>query len=132
MQKKKKVSVFSVVKKAIIVGFLDNRIKMWKKLNSLEDVRPLVWINDIPWHELNVDNELTNKTITGFSKFLETRLRRTIYQWKHMRADMIVEPTLPCYLIINDTGFGIVEKMETVKIDKNSDIISRNYNKLVF
>jgi len=104
-----------------------DKIKMWKDLNSLKEVRPLVWINEIPWHEMNVDDELTLKTSTEFSRFLETRLRRTIYQWEHMRADMVVEPTIPCYLVVSDSGFGISEKVKISKNDKNSDIYSREY-----
>ena len=100
---------------------------MWKKLNSLKPVRPLVWICDIPWHELDVNDELTNRTTTDFSIFLETRLRRSIYQWEHMRADTVIEPTLPCYLIIYDGGFGITINKRTAKIDKKSDTISQDY-----
>jgi len=32
--------------------------KMWKKLNGLEKVKPMIWINEIPWHEMNIDDEL--------------------------------------------------------------------------
>ena len=103
------------------------KIKLWKKLNSLKEVRPLIWVNEIPWHEMNFNNELTLKTNTMFAKFLETRLRRTIYQWEHMPGDMVVEPTLPCYLIINNTGFGISEKVEIAKTDNDSDVYSRGF-----
>lgn len=104
-----------------------DKIKMWKDLNSLKKVRPLVWINDIPWHEMNVDDELTLKTSTEFSRFLETRLRRTIYRWKHMRVDMVVEPTIPCYLVVSESGFGISEQVKISKTDESSDIYSREF-----
>lgn len=103
------------------------KINMWKDLNSLKEVRPLVWINEISWNEMNVNDELSLKTSTEFSRFLETRLRRTIYQWKHMRADMVVEPTIPCYFVVDDSGFGISQQVNTSKIDVNSDIYSREY-----
>ena len=32
---------------------------LWRKLNDLQSARPMVWINEIPWHEMNVDDELT-------------------------------------------------------------------------
>jgi len=28
------------------------KIRLWKDLNSLRKTRPLVWINEMPWHEL--------------------------------------------------------------------------------
>lgn len=103
------------------------KIDLWKGLNSLKDTRPLVWINDIPWHELNVNDELTNITSTDFSRFLETRLRRTLYQFRYMPADMVVEPTMPCYMIIEDSGFGITGNIDYLQKDKKSDIVSQHY-----
>jgi len=104
-----------------------NKINLWKDLNSLKKVRPLVWINEIPWHEMNVDDELTLSTKTEFARYLEIRLRRAIYLWKHMPVDIIIEPTLPCYLHIDNTGFGISEKINIATTDKDSDIISRGF-----
>ena len=103
------------------------KISMWKKLNALGQTRPMVWINEIPWHEMDVNDELKLTTDTDFAQFLETRLRRSIYRWKHMRADMIVEPTLPCYYKIFDSGFGISEDVETATTDEDSDIYSRKF-----
>jgi len=31
----------------------------WRRLNGRRRGRPLVWINEIPWHEMNVNDELT-------------------------------------------------------------------------
>ena len=35
------------------------KARLWQKLNDLESERPMVWINEIPWHEMDVDGELT-------------------------------------------------------------------------
>ena len=35
------------------------KAELWRRLNDLESVRPMVWINEIPWHEMNVNDELT-------------------------------------------------------------------------
>ena len=32
---------------------------LWRKLNDLQSVRPMVWINEVCWHEMNVGDELT-------------------------------------------------------------------------
>ena len=57
---------------------------LWRRLNDLEPSRPMVWINEIPWHEMNVDDELTVRCSDPWARELETRLRRTLYQWRHM------------------------------------------------
>jgi hypothetical protein len=107
------------------------KISMWKTLNTLGDTRPMVWINEIPWHEMDVNDELKLTTSTDFARFLETRLRRTLYQWKHMPADLIVEPTLPCYYKIHDTGFQISEDVDIALTDDNSDVYSRKFHRQI-
>jgi len=107
------------------------KIDLWKKLNDLEDTRPLLWINELPWHELNVDGELHTKTKTPFSKFLETRLKRTLYCWKHIPVDMVVEPTLPCYVVIESTGFGISEEVDIAITDVESEVVSREFTQQI-
>ncbi|OPZ86582.1 MAG: hypothetical protein BWY76_00887 [bacterium ADurb.Bin429] len=67
---------------------------LWRKLNRLEPVRPLVWINEIPWHEMNVDDELTARCTDGYARQIEGDLRRTLYQWRHMPGDMVLDPVL--------------------------------------
>ena len=32
-------------------------IRLWKQLNGLKPVRPMVMIDQIPWHEMNVDDD---------------------------------------------------------------------------
>ncbi|MFW5856381.1 MAG: hypothetical protein ACOCX4_00765 [Planctomycetota bacterium] len=89
------------------------RAERWRRLNRLEPVRPLVYINEIPWHEMNVDDELTLRCEDPFCQGIETSLRRTLYQWNHMPGDMVVDPVLyspvphtpqSCY-----SGWGVEE-----------------------
>ena len=35
------------------------KAKIWTKLNDLKSERPMVWVNEICWNEMNVDDELT-------------------------------------------------------------------------
>ncbi|MGA2408299.1 MAG: hypothetical protein ABSF81_16330 [Bacteroidales bacterium] len=100
---------------------------LWASLNDLKSVRPMVWINEVPWHEMNINDELTIRTKNPWAKELEKKLQREIYQWKHMRADMIINNFLECPLAIHSTDFGIVEDVDIVKTDENSDIYSRHF-----
>ncbi len=103
-------------------------IEGWKRVNSLQPGKAMVWINEIPWHEMNVDDELTLQTEHPFCRQQEERLRRTIYQWEHMRGDMVVEPWFPCSLVVHDTGFGIDEDVEVAITDAESTIVSRHFH----
>jgi len=104
------------------------RVVEWTRLNGLNKGRPLVWLSDIPWHELNVNGELDLQTTSEFCRAVEQQLRRTIYQWNHMQCDMVVEPKFYSPLVIHDTGFGIEEDVDIIKQDEKSDIVSRKFH----
>ena len=104
------------------------KAELWRRLNDLESGRPMVWINEIPWHEMNVNDELTLQTEHPWAREWETSLRRTLYQWRHLPGDMIVSDFMECPLAIESTDFGILEDVDVVKTDEANDIVSRHYN----
>jgi hypothetical protein len=83
-------------------------ISLWKRLNRLERVRPPVWINEICWNEMGP--ELALECEDPFCRAWEEQLRRTLYQWRHLPADMVVEPVLWSPLVVHDSGFGLEVK----------------------
>ena len=101
---------------------------LWQKLNDLESARPMVWINEIPWHEMNVDDELTLQTTDPWAQDQERDLRRTLYQWRHLPGDMIVSDFIACPLAIHSTDFGIIEDVEVARTDDDNDIVSREFH----
>ena len=104
------------------------KAQMWERLNKLEPVKPMVWINEVPWHEMNVDEELTLQCRDEFCRKVEQYLLETLYQWKHLRGDMVIEPKIYCPKVIHDTGFGIKEESDIVSIDSNNPIVSRHFH----
>ena len=101
---------------------------LWQKLNDLESVRPMVWINEVCWHEMNVGDELTLQCEHPWAREQEVELRRTLYQWHHLPGDMILSDFLACPLAIHSSDFGIMEQVDIVKTDEESDIVSRHYH----
>ena len=85
--------------------------KLWKALNGLKPIHPMVLIDQVPWHEMDVDGELTLQCEDEFCRDLEASLRRTLYAWKHMRVDMVVEPYIEIPKVIRgaDLGMNVVE-----------------------
>ena len=79
--------------------------ELWRKLNRLEPVRPLVWINEICWDEMPDEAQPTVED--PFLRAVETRLRRVLFQWRHLPVDMIVDGWLGCPMAIGHTGYGI-------------------------
>ena len=100
---------------------------LWTCLNDKKMIRPMVWMDEIPWHEMNYNNELTLECENDWAKTIETTLRREIYQWKHMPTDMIVSSYISCPIVINDTGYGLDEEVDIVSTDEQSDVVSRHF-----
>ena len=104
------------------------KARLWQKLNDLQAERPMMWINEICWHEMNVQDELTLTCAHPWARDQERELRRTLYQWRHLPGDMIINDFLACPLLFHSTDFGIVEDVDVVKTDEESDVVSRHFN----
>lgn len=66
-------------------------IDSWRALNGLASTRPMVRIEQLPWHELPWGKEkMVNHE--GVLKGVEQRLRMTLYAWDNFKADMVVLP----------------------------------------
>ncbi len=104
------------------------RAALWRSLNDLRPDRPMVWINEIPWHEMDSGGELALRCRGAWARELETSLRRTIYQWRHMPGDMVVNPWLDCPLAVHSTDFGIVEEVDIASTDSANEIVSRHFH----
>ena len=83
---------------------------MWTRMNRLEPTKPMLWMNERPWHELGVYQQCECKH--EFACFIEQKLRKEIYQWEHMPLDNVVENWVECPMAVSDTGFGIEEVSE--------------------
>lgn len=102
-------------------------IKLWKALNGLKPIRPMVMIDQIAWHEMDVDGELAIQTEEGFCRGMEGHLRRILYLWKHIRADMVVQPFISIHKAIGGGGFGVRVIEETAVTDPRNGVVGHHY-----
>ncbi|MFA5688616.1 MAG: hypothetical protein WC959_05670 [Kiritimatiellales bacterium] len=100
---------------------------LWQKLNDKQSVRPMVWINEVCWHEMNINDELTLQCEGAWARNQELILRKELYQWKHFPCDMIIDPWIYCQKIICSTEFGITEQAVILKTDDQNSIVSHHY-----
>jgi len=105
----------------------EQRRELCNRINNLEKAKPTVHIYEIPWHEMEVNDELRLRTKDPFCQGIERDLRRTLYKWQHMQGDMVVEPVIVQPLCVHDSGFGITEQVDIVRTDERSDIVSRHF-----
>jgi hypothetical protein len=102
-------------------------IALWKALNGLKPVRPMVAIDQVCWHEMDSGGELTPRCQDEFARDVETRLRRTLYKWNHMRADMVVEPFLDFAKVIRSGDYGVAVEQQTSVLDPGNDVVGHRY-----
>lgn len=91
------------------------KAELWRRMNDRDPVRPMVWINEEPWQEMNVDDELTPRCEDQRCRGIEGGFLSTLYHWKHMPADMIVEDRVCSGIACSSTGIGISQKGEWLK-----------------
>lgn len=95
----------------------ETRREMWRKLNDLEPVRPLIWTTELCWNEMNANDELTLQTHNSVAMRIEMELRKTIYNWSHLQGDIIVEPVFYSPYVITNSGFGITVESDTREVE---------------
>lgn len=101
------------------------RINRYFKTNAREAVRPVVLINEIPWGEIR--DEALVCTCSGELRGMEGMFRRSLYQWDHFQADMVVSPVFGVMKRVKSTGIGIQVEETQIKSDTGSDITAHEY-----
>ena len=104
------------------------KAQLWTDLNDLKSSRPMVYINEICWNEMNVDDELTPQCAHPWARRQENGLRHQLYLWRHMPGDMVISDFRRSPLAVSSTGFGITEDVDIVKTDDSGSTVSRHFN----
>lgn len=104
------------------------RVRRWERLNGLDPERAMVMIDQIPWHEMDVDGELACVCEDPLLRRLETDLRRRLYRWRHMRVDMVMEPWIYVDKTITGATLGISADEDRSSLDPENDIVGHLYH----
>lgn len=101
--------------------------KQWHALHRLKPERPMFMIDEIPWNEMNVNDELTNQCTDPFCVEVENNLRRLIYRWNHFRDDYVYDPVVFVPMKINGFNYGLEAEEQTASIDESNVVLSHAY-----
>ena len=83
------------------------KIRLWKNLNGLKPERPMFMIDQVCWHEMNYEDELTLRCEDPVCRGIEWQLRETIYRQKHMADDRPVRPYINVGKSFSVTGVNM-------------------------
>ncbi len=81
------------------------KAELWRRLNHLERVRPMVLLRNGTWHETRYQIQLEAED--EFARNQEWYLRSMLYHWEHMRDDHIYEAKVYSPTAVRSTGMGI-------------------------
>jgi len=100
---------------------------LWRKLNALKPARPMVMIDQVCWNEMNVNDELTLQCQDPECRGYEEQLRRSLYQWRHFRVDMVIEPFVRVPKAISNSEHGVTVKETVAVSDPTSAIVGHKF-----
>ena len=103
------------------------RVRRIRDMHSLKPGRPPVWVDEIPWHEMDIDNELVLHCDSKEAREMEQYFRRILFRWKYIQLDMVVEDTFYVPKSYTNSGIGIKIREETVSTNINNNIVSHHY-----
>ncbi len=101
-------------------------IKLWQSVNDLNMIRPVIYVRDYPLYLIRYEDELTTTLEDPELKKLELDLLLRIYEWKHLRCDRVIEPTIKCHAVVEDSLYGIEA---TTSVAETSFVQGEEYNK---
>ena len=108
----------------------DNLI-LHRNVNDLKMTRPVVLIDEHPWHELNHDGSLTLQCEDPFLRGYENHFRRTLYKWRYMPADMIISRELKVGKVVHSTPTGLEIDEKILAEGNGNHIVAHEYHDIL-
>ena len=102
------------------------RIDRYYRTISMDEVRPVVLISEVPWGEIG-DDELTCRCENSEVHWLERQLRLSLYQWDHFQADYVIPPVFRVGKRVRSSGVGMQVQEDRMGGDTGTYIVSHRY-----
>ena len=128
--RKEREIVRELAKKYMEIAMSEKHMKMRRRFrdsNDLKIVRPPVIMEEIPWHEMNLDNALTCQCENKDLRDMEYFFRRELYRENYFACDNYIQPVWEVYKSFSSTGNGFAIKEERLAVDKANNIVSHSY-----
>ena len=105
----------------------NENMQRMRNVNALRRCRPAVYIHELPWHELNIDNQLTLRCEDPVLQEFERHFRCSLLQDKYFPCDMVYQPCAPVWKKKNDSGIGMDAIDHVVATNEQNHIVSHEY-----
>jgi len=105
----------------------EERRQRAQDINDLKSRRPIVWLDEIPWHEMDIDGKLELHCEDTFAREAEWFFRQALYRWEYIQADMVIEPYFPIQKAYSVSNIGINVLEDQLAVDNKNHIVSHRY-----
>lgn len=106
-------------------------VERMRATNDLKIVRPPVIMDEIPWYQMNIGDELTCLCSEEKARRLELTLRKGIYRHRHFKCDAILEPCYKVRMHYDATPFEPEVQEQILRTDGQNNIVSHYYGDLL-
>ena len=103
------------------------RYERGRDINDLKPRRPMVWLDEIPWHEMDIGGNLRLVCEDEFARQMEQYFRRALYRWEYIQGDMVVRDSFSIHRHYTTSGIGVEVREHLLSTDERNHIISHNY-----
>ncbi len=108
----------------------ERHVRMRQRFRDSNDrkiVRPPLLIEEIPWHEMNVDGELDCACEDETLRAMEYKLRSALFREKHFRCDNFIEPVWVLRKTYTNSGNGFEIKEQRRAVDVRNNVVSHHF-----
>lgn len=102
------------------------RRALWFALNGQRGERPMVLIDQVCWHEMDVDGSLACSVADPYWRDVECALRREVYRARYMPVDRVVNPYITLPRPVINTGWGLEKVMDTLATEPGNAVVSQH------
>ena len=123
--------VRELAKEVMEYALSDRHVRMRKRFldnNDLKIVRPPLIMEEIPWHEMNLDGELDCVSTDPELRGMEYSLRVALFRERHFRCDNYLEPVWVVKKAMSSTGNGFATEEDRLAVDAKNNIVSHRYH----
>lgn len=101
------------------------KAELWRRLNALDPVRPMVLVLNDTWHENG--HLIAMECESDFARGEEWWLRTSLFHWDHMRDDHVYEAVAYSPIHVSDGGMGVAQRTT----DPDHVFGARHYNTVI-
>lgn len=102
-----------------------------KRINDCIADRPPVWIDEIPWREMDIEGQLRMQCEDPAARAMEWFFREKLFCWRYFQADMVLTPYYPMRKAVITSGYGVAIEEDRIAMHADDAIVSHHYHDML-